>query len=184
MKFYIVDNDKELKQGDGDYTSNPRYARQYTFAEAKGICLRVTNYDDIQDRFRAMLPVPKENEKDSKPEAPKPEQMYYLWCVDRDKYWKPNSDGYTLYRKKAGKYTLNEATRKCLSANIRGLNGMMIPCRDEPEQLYYIICEDEGYWLARGDGYTKDKSEAFKYSKERAERACSNPINTMVPVDD
>ncbi len=123
MRFYIIDEDNELKGLDGDYTPNPDEAKQFTFAEAKAICLTTTDYDDIQERFRAMLPVPKKDEKQ------KPQQMYYIFCKERQRLWKPNEAGYTDRYSEAGKYTADKANEICLKANVSGINEMMIPVK-------------------------------------------------------
>lgn len=125
MKFYIVDDCKDIIDKNESWTDDFSKAKQFTFAEAKRLSIANTNYDGNSD-FWAMIPVLKDDEVKTEP---KPEQLYYIWCVERQRYWRPNSDGYCNLVHNAGKYTLEEATKKCLDANINGHHEMMIPIK-------------------------------------------------------
>lgn len=42
---------------------------------------------------------------------------YWIWCNERNMWWRPNRRGYTSEREEAGVYSLEEATEICDNAN-------------------------------------------------------------------
>ena len=49
-------------------------------------------------------------------------QMWFIWSNEHKAWWKPDSLGYTTEKRKAGRYTYDEALDICRSANIREPN--------------------------------------------------------------
>ena len=46
------------------------------------------------------------------------EQQYLIWSVEHCAWWRSRQTGYTTSRMQAGRYTLEEARRICLDANL------------------------------------------------------------------
>lgn len=42
---------------------------------------------------------------------------YYIWCSERNMWWRAGRHGYTIDRTEAGAYSLEEATEICENAN-------------------------------------------------------------------
>lgn len=54
--------------------------------------------------------------------------MFYIWCVERNMWWKPNKTGYTRNIGEAGKYPEKEATSILDLANeYTGIEEYMVP---------------------------------------------------------
>ena len=48
--------------------------------------------------------------------------QWRIWSIEHNGWWKPNGDGYTTEKEKAGKYSYEEAVDIVESANINGLD--------------------------------------------------------------
>lgn len=44
-------------------------------------------------------------------------KTFLIWCHERQGYWMPNRNGYTIYKEYAGRYDLFEACEICKEAN-------------------------------------------------------------------
>lgn len=172
MRFYLINSRGYLEAGGGK--SYRKGAPQFKLKEAIDKCIELNCN---------MQPVSKRHEKKTEK---KPEQLYLIWCFKRDMYWSPNERGYTTMLELAGLYSLNQAVDICNKANIVSREEAMIPAPLEiKEQLYYIYDDnDDEYYLAPGDGYIKNKENAHKYTKKRAENLCLPPHCRLVKVDD
>lgn len=47
---------------------------------------------------------------------------FYIWCHQRNQFWKPERMGYTTNRSEAGKYDLDEAIEIVEQANMHCLH--------------------------------------------------------------
>ena len=47
------------------------------------------------------------------------DELYYIFCVERQMYWKPNSMGYTPEKEEAGLYTYDQAYRITNAFNVK-----------------------------------------------------------------
>lgn len=43
---------------------------------------------------------------------------WLIWSIEHDAWWKPDHNGYTVHRKRAGKYSYEEAIKIVHSANL------------------------------------------------------------------
>lgn len=62
--------------------------------------------------------------------ARKTSDLYVVWSIDRERYWGPNSFGYTEDSKKAQVYSLSEAQKIVEDANINGIHEKYIQIKD------------------------------------------------------
>lgn len=55
------------------------------------------------------------------------DDIYFIWSIEHNAWWKPNSNGYTDSFSKAGQYTKDEAYKIAARANWSTLNEVPVP---------------------------------------------------------
>lgn len=124
MKFYIIDDDSEMRALDGGYTKIFSKAKQYSFKEAREIC---EGYNGgvlgVGVCYKAMIPAPKE---DVKKVEPKPEDKYLI-LYGNEYYLEPGA-GRTTHKEDAFHYPYTKAEYIC-----RGDNDLSMEKVDETD---------------------------------------------------
>lgn len=107
MKFFVVDNDNDMRRVKGAYTQILNDAKQYSFKEAREICESFNgNIRNTRGVYKSMIPVPKVVE--SKPDV---EAKYYI--VYGDEYYLAPGEGRTDNKKDAYHYDHKKAEYIC-----------------------------------------------------------------------
>lgn len=54
------------------------------------------------------------------------DNIYFIWSIEHNGWWKPNKNGYTIEFNKAGQYTKEEAYKICANANWNSLSEIPV----------------------------------------------------------